>query len=110
MCNFASFVLTLGREFWGPTDSHEAIIAHHQIHEDGARGPNILRVEIEPTNDAATREDLSTWKYRVDQDYLPEWAELVLGIPAIVSVYATIIWTRGFGSEDRVLFRRNVGA
>ena len=39
---------------------------------------------------------------------LPEWAELTIGIPAILGVYGWIIWTRGFGPEDRVLFRRKV--
>ena len=39
---------------------------------------------------------------------LPEWMELVFGIPAIIGVYAWIIWTRGFGPEDRVLFRRRL--
>lgn len=38
---------------------------------------------------------------------LPEWAELALGIPAILGVYGWIIWTRGFGPEDRVLFAKN---
>jgi O-antigen/teichoic acid export membrane protein len=42
--------------------------------------------------------------------YLPEWAELLLGIPAILAVYGWVIWHRGFGPEDRVLFRKNVGA
>lgn len=37
---------------------------------------------------------------------LPEWMELVLGLPAIILVYGYVIWRRGFGSEDRVLFRR----
>ena len=39
---------------------------------------------------------------------LPEWAELIVGIPAILGVYGLIIWKRGFGPEDRVLFRRNL--
>ena len=38
---------------------------------------------------------------------LPEWAELIFGIPAILGVYGWIIWRRGFGPEDRVLFRRH---
>ncbi len=42
--------------------------------------------------------------------YLPEWVELLLGIPAILLVYGWVIWHRGFGPEDRVLFRKNVGA
>ncbi|WP_223806502.1 oligosaccharide flippase family protein [Novosphingobium sp. LASN5T] len=37
---------------------------------------------------------------------LPEWAELAFGIPAILGVYCLVIWKRGFGPEDRVLFRK----
>ena len=39
---------------------------------------------------------------------LPEWAELALGMPAILGLYGWIIWKKGFGPEDRVLFRRKV--
>lgn len=38
--------------------------------------------------------------------YLPEWAELAFGVPAILGIYCWVIWTKGFGSEDRVLFRK----
>lgn len=37
---------------------------------------------------------------------LPEWAELALGIPAILGVYLWVIWRWGFGPEDRVLFKK----
>ena len=37
---------------------------------------------------------------------LPEWMELVFGIPAILATYGYVIWKRGFGPEDRVLFKR----
>ncbi|TMM50526.1 lipopolysaccharide biosynthesis protein [Qipengyuania marisflavi] len=40
---------------------------------------------------------------------LPEWAELIVGIPAILATYGYVIWRKGFGPEDRVLFRRNGG-
>lgn len=40
---------------------------------------------------------------------LPEWAELAFGIPAILGVYGWIIWRRGFGAEDRELFRSHKG-
>ena len=51
MCKFASFVLTKDREFWSDkSDSYEDIISKHNLHADGARGPNILRVEISPTD------------------------------------------------------------
>jgi len=38
---------------------------------------------------------------------LPEWLELLLGIPLILTAYGAVIWRRGFGPEDRVLFRRH---
>jgi O-antigen/teichoic acid export membrane protein len=41
---------------------------------------------------------------------LPEWAELIFGIPAILLAYGWVIWRRGFGPEDRVLFKRTANA
>jgi len=41
--------------------------------------------------------------------FLPEWAELAFGIPAILGAYCWMIWRYGFGPDDRVLFRKNVG-
>ncbi|MDT0576184.1 oligosaccharide flippase family protein [Croceicoccus sp. F390] len=38
--------------------------------------------------------------------FLPEWTELAIGIPAILVTYGAVIWKRGFGPEDRVLFRQ----
>lgn len=37
--------------------------------------------------------------------YLPEWAELIIGIPMILGSYAWVIWKWGFGPEDRKLFK-----
>jgi O-antigen/teichoic acid export membrane protein len=34
-----------------------------------------------------------------------EWLELVGGIPAILFAFGLVIWTKGFGPEDRELFR-----
>ena len=39
---------------------------------------------------------------------LPEWVELLIGIPLILTAYGVVIWYRGFGPEDRVLFSRKV--
>ncbi len=39
--------------------------------------------------------------------FLPEWAELALGVPAILATYAFVIWKKGFGPEDRMLFAKN---
>ena len=36
---------------------------------------------------------------------LPELWMMVLGIPAILGAYAVVIWHRGYGPEDRLLFR-----
>jgi len=40
--------------------------------------------------------------------FLPEWMEIVIGGPAILAVYAFVLWHRGFEDADRVLFRKNV--
>lgn len=40
---------------------------------------------------------------------VPEWAELIFGIPLILLTYGWVIWRKGFGPEDRVLFRKNIG-
>jgi hypothetical protein len=41
---------------------------------------------------------------------IPEWGELIIGIPAIMLTFGTMIWKRGFTAEDRLLFRRKVPA
>jgi len=38
-----------------------------------------------------------------------EWVELAIGVPAILGVYCLVIWRRGFGPEDRMLFRKQTG-
>lgn len=35
---------------------------------------------------------------------VPEWAELLIGVPLILGIYSWLIWTRGFGPADRALF------
>ena len=36
-----------------------------------------------------------------------EWLELVGGIPAILATFGALLWFKGFGHEDRELFRMN---
>ena len=36
---------------------------------------------------------------------LPEWAELAFGIPAILGCFGAVLWFKGFGPEDRELFK-----
>ena len=37
---------------------------------------------------------------------MPEWLELTVGVPLILLTYGWVIWHKGFGPEDRVLFRK----
>jgi len=37
--------------------------------------------------------------------HIPEWSELLIGMPAILISYGAVIWMKGFTREDRVLFR-----
>ena len=84
MCKFASFVLTKDEEFWSDeSESHEVIIAGKNqkgkvLHADGARGPNVLRVEITPTNKIEVWPSLKAWKYQVDQDITPVWFDAMV--------------------------------
>ena len=74
MCKFASFILTKDKEFWSQdSDSHEDIIAQHNLSPDGARGPNIVRVEIVPGPSITRFDDYAGWILRLDQDVFPKW-------------------------------------
>jgi hypothetical protein len=74
MCKFASFVLTKDKVLWLPdSDSHEEIISKNNLHADGARGPNILRVEITPRDTQIDFADYASWVYQIDQDTRPAW-------------------------------------
>jgi len=42
--------------------------------------------------------------------FLPEWAELAFGVPAILGTYSFVIWHKGFGPDDRMLFGKGGGA
>jgi len=74
MCQFASFVLTKYREFYiDGDDSHSSIIEKFNLHEMGARGANIVKVEITPTDKIKKWPSLKAWKFVIDQDILPDW-------------------------------------
>ena len=76
MCQFASFVLTKDRCFYLPdSESHSEIIRHFEIHESGARGLNVVKVEILPPDGAIRLDNLAKWTLRFDQDQFPEWHE-----------------------------------
>ena len=76
MCKFASFVLTKDQEFYDETgDSHSEIISQNNLHEWGTHGPNIVKVEISPTNKIKKWPSLKAWAFKIDQDILPNWAD-----------------------------------
>jgi hypothetical protein len=76
MCKFASFVLTKDREFYLPnSDSHSEIISANDLHEWGSHGPNIVKVEISPTGKIKKWPSLEAWKFTIDQNKLPTWAD-----------------------------------
>jgi O-antigen/teichoic acid export membrane protein len=37
--------------------------------------------------------------------FLPQTLQLVVGVPAILLAFGAVLWTKGFGPEDRELFR-----
>src|SRR5690348_5591954 len=39
--------------------------------------------------------------------FLPPILQLIIGIPAILGAFGAVLWTKGFGPEDRELFRMN---
>ena len=73
MCNAASFVITKSKVFWSKrSDHHEEIITEHKLNADGVRGPNIVRVEISPT-DGDLRKPIAEWVFKTDQPETPDW-------------------------------------
>ena len=74
MCKCASFIITKGPKVWWlpKSDSHIEIITFFKLHADGVQGPNTVAVEISPDGDNLSL-PLATWKYKVDQDSVPEW-------------------------------------
>ena len=37
--------------------------------------------------------------------FLPKSLQLIIGVPAILAAFGAVLWTKGFGPEDRELFR-----
>jgi len=62
----------------GMVDEHERLIEENDLHVDGVRGPNLVRVEISPP-DGRLDTPLAEWVYRLDEEkmeglgLLPEW-------------------------------------
>jgi O-antigen/teichoic acid export membrane protein len=41
--------------------------------------------------------------------FLPDGLHLIVGVPAILIAFGAVLWTKGFGPEDRELFRMGKG-
>lgn len=67
--------MIIGRDrvYWSRfSDSHENIIAEHELVPDSVRGPTMVRVELTPPeNDFYA--PLDAWVFEVDQDNTPAW-------------------------------------
>ena len=37
--------------------------------------------------------------------FVPEWLQLSLGVPLVLGSFGLVIWLKGFGPEDRLLFK-----
>jgi len=72
MCNYLSAIAVRDGIFFGVTDAHEKIIEQHRLYADGARGTNIVRVELSPPDNKPDA-PVAEWLFVVDQDLLPEW-------------------------------------
>ena len=36
--------------------------------------------------------------------YLPEWMELLFGVPLVLAAFFYVVWNQGFTEDDRTLF------
>lgn len=77
MCQFKSGIITKNRVTLAPmyNDSHSRLLESMGI-EDTEKNAmrKFVRAELVPPNNDKTV-DVSNWKYRVDQDIVPEWYE-----------------------------------
>ena len=73
MCRFKSMILLKDRVFIPDYDSHQDMLDELQIEDNRKNAESLfVRVELSPAdNDVFS--DISTWKYTVDQDILPDW-------------------------------------
>jgi hypothetical protein len=71
MCNVKSGIILKDRVFVPAYDSHEKMLKELGIKDD-RRTPNFIRVELSPI-DGDMFTAVEDWKYRVDQDFRPDW-------------------------------------
>ena len=73
MCSFKSMLILKDMVFVPDYDSHDKMLEELGIEDTRANAERLfVRVELTPA-DGDPFSDISTWKYNVDQDILPEW-------------------------------------
>jgi len=74
MCNFFSAIVTKDKVLWDSMiDSHTELLEKLGIKDD-SKDPNFVRVELSPPDYIEkTFKDLSLWKFKTDQDLIPDW-------------------------------------
>ena len=112
MCQYASFVLTRDKVFWSRTsDSHTGICEEAGLHEDGAHGPNVLKVEIVPRRATITDfYDFAQWDYRIDQDILPSWHDAPADRERALAALAALVRVRVYAHSCQNLTTLEVPA
>ena len=78
MCTFLSaIVMKNGDVLCDPehTDSHEDLLAKHNIRDGLAQQGKFARVEFIPPKDHANIEDTSKWTFKVDEQVKPDWLD-----------------------------------
>ena len=77
MCNFKSGLIFKNRVVLAPiyNDSHSALLKSMNIEDTHLNASKMfVRVELVPENNDKTS-DISKWRFKVDQDILPDWYE-----------------------------------
>ena len=75
MCNFKSGLIFKNRVVLAPiyNDSHSALLKSMNIEDTHLNASKMfVRVELVPENNDKTS-DISKWRFKVDQDILPDW-------------------------------------
>ena len=73
MCNFFSAIITKDDIIYDPqTDAHEDLIEKAGL-DDTTSKPDFVRVEMNPKDGDIFNHDMDNWKFKIDQDLLPDW-------------------------------------
>src|SRR3990167_2150259 len=110
MCNFFSgIIVEKGKKvLWHPDiDSHTGLLEHFKL-KDETNNPSFVRVEFSPAdndlfNHYLFNHDFSTWKFKTDQDFKPDWYDAEKAEELMLSAVKKMISERFvFGKLDEI--------